>query len=472
MAPWEETLIALARRIDRAGVRVHLVGGAVRDLALGRTPRDLDLVVECAPRDEEGCLKALAARASMTPVVFDRRPPATYRIVVDDLVVDTAFCLPGEIRAALARRDFTINAMALPASAAAVDAASPIPPASIVDPFAGLADLAARTIRAVSDTTLEDDPLRMLRAVRLAATLPGFAIDGVLGERIRARAPTITQVAAERVQAELDLVLRSPRAGEAVRRMDAYGLLTPLLPEISPLRGLKQPARHHDHDAFEHTLRAVEESDRLARGHELGLPALGPDDESALKWAALLHDVGKAATATVDVDGDAHFYGHESVSASLAEDALRRLRAPARTIEPVVRLVDLHLRLGALASAGAADRPIRRLVRAAGELLPLLTLLSLADRRAAGGPDAASREEALVATCRRALDLRDEVEAISRAPALLDGREIMEITGLAPGPRVGSIARWIERLRTDGRITTREEAVEILRKLPAPRTPD
>jgi poly(A) polymerase len=313
----------------------------------------------------------------------------------------------------------------------------------------------------------------MLRAVRLAAVLPEFTIAPSLAEEIRSLAGRIAESAPERVQSEIEIIFRSARAGAAVRSMDSWGLLAPLLPELEPLRGLLQPACHHDHDAFDHTLLAVAEADLLALGIEpAGVPAIGGEDRVVLKWAALLHDAGKAAAATVDADGTPHFYGHEAISASLAEDALRRLRVPSRIAEPVVKLIDLHLRLGALASSGAGDRPIRRLVSAAGDLLPLLVLLSLADRRAAGGERAAEREAALIDVARRALGHRAAVEAIAQAPPLLDGREIMEILALAPGPRVGSIARWLDRLRTEGRITTREEAVGILRSLPAPRTRD
>src|SRR5262249_41246585 len=161
-------------------------------------------------------------------------------------------------------------------------------------------DLEARTIREAAPAALDDDPARMIRAVRLEATRPGLTILETLAGRIRERAGSIVAVAPERVQMELDQILRAPAAGAALRRMADLGLPLPLFPELIPLRGLRQPPRHHDHDALEHTLRAVEEADRVARGlPEIGVPALAPDEGATLRWAALLHDVGKPATATV-----------------------------------------------------------------------------------------------------------------------------------------------------------------------------
>jgi len=485
---WREVLSSLAGRFSPAGGsaaapgRVYLVGGAVRDLLIGRSPRDVDLLVEVAASDEPLVLREAAALSGMEPVLFDRRPPFTHRVVVEGVIVDLSFCRPGGLREALERRDFTFNAIALPLASlldelagggfSSTEARAGIEK-HLVDPFGGLDSLRARRIRATSARSLDDDPLRMLRAVRLACTLPGFAIDEPLAASIRGAAARIAEPATERVQAELDQILRSRRAGEALRSMDALDLLAPLLPELEPLRGLKQPAHHHDYDALEHTLRAVETAEELARGcAEVRLAALGSEDEAVLKWAALFHDVGKAATATVDEDGARHFYGHEAISAALAEEAFARLRVASRIAEPVVKLIDLHLRLGALAPAGTGDKPIRRLIRAAGELLPLLVLLSLADRRSAGGERAEEKEAALLEICRRALSLRVEVEAAVSAPPLLDGRDIMKILGLPPGPRVGSIARWLERLRAEGSLTTREDSEALLRSLPPARTRD
>jgi putative nucleotidyltransferase with HDIG domain len=479
----ESPVIKLLARLARepGPATIHVVGGVVRDLLLDRAPRDIDILAEGNEEAGRDTLRRLSALAGMPPVLFDRRAPATHRVLLEGVIVDLSLCPPGQVRDALRRRDFTINAMAVRLDA--IDAAAletgvapkqfADPEQSLIDPFGGLADLRAGRLRATAPGALEEDPLRMLRAVRLEATLPGFRLTPELERGIAGLAPRIREAAAERISAEMDLAFESPGGGAAVRRMEGLGLLLPLLPELGPLRGLLQPPEYHDHDAFEHTIRAVEATDQLVTGHEgLGLPPLGPAEALLLRWAALLHDIGKAATATVDGEGRPHFYGHASVSASLAETALQRLRMPAGRIEPVLSLIRWHSRIGSLATALAGERPIRRLVRTVGDLLPLVILLSLADRAAAGGTDPRGREAAVLEIARRALAVRAEVAATAASPPLLTGREVIEILGIDPGPRVGTILRWLDRLRTEGRIGTRREAVDMLRSLPPPRIPE
>jgi poly(A) polymerase len=477
--PFQGCLARLAGRLPFGPGAVYLTGGALRDLLLDRSPRDLDLLVEGDAGAKRFTLQGLERLAGMTPVVFHRRPPATYRVVLDGVIVDALFCPPDEVAIHLRRRDFTINAMAAPLAQvhAITESSAPGRAGSLkgilVDPLEGLKDLQQGLLRAATRSSLSEDPLRLLRAVRLEITLDGFNIHPDLREEIRALAPRITRAAAERIGSEMILIMESRRAGAAVRELDSLGLLDRVLPELDPLRGVEQPALYHDHDVREHTLRAVEEAEALAAGADsLEIDPPAAPDAAILKWSALLHDIGKAACATRDADGVPHFYGHEQISADLAGEALRRLRIPNHTLGPVVSLIRWHVRLGALATVRSGDRPIRRLVRLAGGLLPLLVLLSLADRRAAGGENAAGREASLMTILRRALELSAEISRIAHSPPLLDGREVMDLLGLAPGPRVGSILRWLDRLRTERRIQTREEAISLLRTLPPPRITD
>jgi poly(A) polymerase len=471
----------LSEHLSSKSGRAYLVGGVIRDHLLGRTPRDIDLLLEIDPGEERSVLDLLSALAGMEPVVFEKRPPETYRVVMDGIIVDTSFCPAGGIDAALRRRDFTINAMAAPlpewTRALEGGAAGSIPLDTVrdllVDPAGGLEDLRAGRIDSTTPAALEEDPLRMLRAVRLTATLSGFRLTGSLEGQIRLLAAGIFEAAPERVAGEMEQIFESDLAGRALREMESLGLLSPILPELEPLRGLRQPDRYHDHDVFEHSLRAVSEADPLAEGMSpLGIPALAGREKVILKWAALLHDAGKAATVTVDPDGTPHFHGHEKVSASLAAGAMEGLRIPSRVADPVVALIQDHLRPGALASARAGDKPVRRLIRSAGENLHLLLLHALADRRASGGESHELLETALVKLSRRALALRDEVDALAAAPPLLTGHEVMEMLGCGPGPRVGGILRWIDRLRTEGQISSREEAVTLIQNLPPPRIAD
>lgn len=474
--PQADLILRIAARFAGSRIRPYLAGGIVRDILLGRPSRDVDILLEAPAGEREECLRILAKLAGMDPVAFDRREPATYRVVASGVIVDASFCEPGGLAAALERRDFTINAMALPlpVEAGSRDAlGARAARHAVIDPLSGAADLDRGRIAAAGPRALREDPLRMLRAIRLAATLDGFEIDPELAAEIRRRAPELAQPAAERISLEMEMILASPRPGRALRRMEELDLLSRVLPETAPMRGLAQPARYHDHDVLEHTLRAVEHAGALASGlPEAGMAPLGEEERLVLVWAALLHDAGKPATCTVGAEGVPHFYGHEAVSAEMAAAALRRLRVPSRISESVARLVSLHLRLGALAASRAGDRPLRRLLRASGEAFPPLALLALADRRAAGGTDGERLEADLLATIRRASMLREEVSEAANAPPLLRGEEVMRILGIEPGPRVGSILAWLDRLRTEGRISTRDEAESILRELPPPRIRD
>lgn len=472
---WEEALAALKEAFPDRPDGILLAGGGVRDLILEREPRDIDLLLEASDSGaRNAALARLEATAGMAPVVFERRLPITYRVVIREVVVDVSFFEPRALTEALGRRDFTMNSMAVPLGK--------IPPAGqrrsatiaphVVDPFDGLADLQSRRITLTAVNALDEDPLRALRAIRLAAELPELAIDEDLESTIRSVASRIVEPAPERISAEIEIIFATSRAGKSLRSMQALGLLFPIFPDLEPLRGLAQPRRHHDHDVLEHTMAAVEHADALATGCDgIGSAPLDEERTRILKWAALCHDIGKAATASVGEDGTPHFYGHETVSAELAAAALSRLRVPGRIAAEVVALIEMHLRLGALASSGGGDRPIGRLVRASGARLLLLALLSIADRRAAGGIEVAERERTLMATARRAFALQNDLAARA-APPLLSGIDVMRILNLQPGPRVGSILRWIERLHLEGRLASPREAEELLRGLPPPRIED
>jgi tRNA nucleotidyltransferase/poly(A) polymerase len=455
-----ELIQELAGLAHEAGARVYLVGGYVRDRLLGREPVDLDLLVE---GDPARFLTALSQRAAFEPVVFSRKEPVTYRVALKDWLVDVSGFPAGSLEAELRRRDMTLNALAVPLEH---------PDAPPVDPAGGVRDIRDRRIRHVSEQGLREDPLRLLRAVRLAVVLEDFTLDDSLRRAIAALAPRIREAPAERVLAELEVILASPRAGQGVRLMHDVGLLFHVFPELAALEGLRQN-RWHSHDALEHTLRAVQEADGL-QGDPSAVPGSGPpeaEEWEILKWAALWHDAGKPATATRSEDGEVHFHGHENVSATLAAGALARLRVSGRRAERVVALVANHLRLTLLAAGDEpADRALRRLIHQVKYDIPLLCLLAIADRRAGGGPDAERRLAALLALIDRVLKLfQAESDRLITPQALLSGHDVMAILQIGPGPRVGTVLRWLTRLQVEGRLKDRDEAVELLRTMPAAR---
>ena len=466
----DDLLRELSHLAESVGATVHVVGGYVRDRLLRREPVDLDLLVEGSPA---GFLEALSRRARFQPIVFSRHEPVTHRIALDDWLIDVSCCQPDRLVEELQRRDFTLNAL----SAALY---TPDPSASDFssrldhpfDPLGGLADLNARRIRHISLSGLDEDPLRLLRAVRLTVTLEGFSLDETTREAIPARAGSLAGVAVERILGEMEVILASPHAGAGVRMMRELGLLFPVFPEMAALDGLKQN-RWHRYDVLEHSIQTVGEADLLQQGHDgIGVHRpIGIEDAEVLKWAALLHDTGKATTSSTGTDGGIHFYGHEAVSATIAEEVLTRLRVGNRKVQRVVALVENHLRLTLLATgAPVSDKTLRRVVHRMKYETPLLCLLALADRRAGGGPDFEQRMHHLEQIATRVIDIFtcDGEHVISPVP-LLSGNEVMELLGLEPGPRVGSVMRWLTRLQVEEKLTRQEQAINLLKSLPESR---
>jgi poly(A) polymerase len=441
------------------GTRLWVVGGWVRDRLLGRASADLDLVVEGEPGP---FIAALSARTGHPPARFERAGFVTWRFMVEGNPVDITSCPPGGLGPELRRRDITINAMAAPVGARGADMMA------VVDPLSGHGDLAARRIRITSAEALAADPLRLLRVIRLAVVLD-FGVESASLEVVASMPGALSGVAVERIAAEMGMILVSGRAAVGLRLLRETGLLFEVLPFLRPLEGLAQN-RWHAHDVMEHTLRAAAAAERLAGPMpEIGLsePAAGEDLE-VLLWAALLHDAGKAATAARGEDGQMRFHGHEIESAEIARRFLSGLRLAGRMIDRTILLVRHHLRPIFLASGGeATERAVRRLIHRLKEDAPLLCRLALADLEASGGERAAERGAELRRLVARIMRvLASEGERVMAPPPLLSGEDVMQLLGIPPGPRVGAVMRWLTRLQVDQRLTSRDEAVALLRSLP------
>ncbi len=460
----EKVLDRLASLARGTGTSVHVVGGYVRDHLLGRRPLDVDLLVE---GDAAPFLAALSRQTGSQAVVFSRKRPVTYRTTLGETVIDLSEYETGRLDLALARRDFTINALAVPLEKAISGGLD-----SPVDLLGGMQDLRARHVRHVTIEGLEEDPVRLLRAVRLVVLLEGFRLETLTQQAILERAGSLAGAPAERLRAELEMILASGSAGAGLRLMRECGILFHLFPELTPMDGLVQN-RWHDHDALEHTLRCVEEADRLQAGHAaIGVEAaLDPIEAVILKWSALFHDTGKAATAGRDASGEIHFLGHETVSSEIAGQALRRFLVGRSDLERVRHLIANHLRLPLLAEQeSVTDRALRRLVHDVEHDTPLLGLLAVADRRAAGGPQPAERLARLEQTAARTIEtFKTQGDLLVRPRPLLTGTEIMRILDLRPGPRVGTILRWLTRQQVERRLASRDEAIRLLKSLPASR---
>ncbi len=441
----------------RRGERVWLVGGTLRDLALGLPSADLDLAAD-HPWE---MASAAAADLGGKVVSLGKESVPTYRIPLHGHHLDWVGLQGGEIRKDLKRRDFTIDAMAYDHQEDCV-----------LDPFGGLKDLEARALRAVSRETFSDDPLRVVKAFRLEAQLPGFALTLDTRAQLEAGRAGLVDVPAERIRAEIELLLDCPAPGAALRDMHAAGVLTLLFPELRPLEGLTQNRFHHA-DVLEHTFQALENLDAPAEPlGALGLPSDGAMDWVTLRLAALFHDTGKALTRTVDESGEVHFYGHPRSSAELARQALRRLRFSGDRTGAVAELCLHHLRPLALLKTAPRRTALRRLIHDLGPRLPLLLALAWADKGASRGEDHARNLEELAAFIREAGEVaRAEGERLLRLPKLVDGLEALDILKLSrPGPELGRALDALLEKQVEGEVSSRDQALAFLKGWAARRT--
>jgi poly(A) polymerase len=431
----------LRRAAEELGVRAWVVGGYVRDALLDRDHHDeLDVLVEDG-RALELAERFAALAGARRPALFPRFGTAqvtsggrTVEFVsarAESYAPDSRkpFVRPASVREDLLRRDFTVNAMLMDFDG------------RVRDPLGGRADLERRLLRTPrpAEVTFSDDPLRMLRAVRFAAQL-GFDLAPDLlptMRRLRDRArPPVLSV--ERITEELRKMLLSDRPRRALELLDESGLLELLLPEVFACHGVAQGG-YHVADVYGHTLLTVEAASAADRG---------PKPDIVLRLAALLHDVGKPATATPD----GAFRGHQDVGADLARAALTRLRFSNGEVERVSRLVRLHLR-PVFYESSWGDGAVRRLARDAGDLLGSLLALARADVAASAYPDGEKLDE-LAARLRGVLE-----ETPTRMRIPVTGRDIMRVRELPPGPEVGRIKAALEELVLEGALPPDREAL-------------
>jgi putative nucleotidyltransferase with HDIG domain len=455
--------VAAAVQPDSGAV---LVGGAIRDSVLRRSPLDADVAV---PRGALELARRCAERLGGTCVVLDAERGAA-RVVVGSLTLDVADFRAPTLAGDLAARDFTVNALAVPLATLVARGRAPI-----VDPTGGLADLRARRLRPAGPGVIADDPLRALRAVRFESAL-GLRLTPSGAAAVRAAAAGLTRVSAERVRDELLALLGLADSVRALRRADALGILGVVLPEVEPMRATSQPAPHR-FAVLEHSLRAVAGCDRLLRrlaaltpyGEELAAHVAEPlggglTRATTLKLAALLHDVSKPETRR-RIRGRVRFFEHDVIGAARARAIGERLKLPERAVAVVERLVRHHLRPMHLASAARITPRARyRFYRDLREDTRDLLLLVLVDAAAVTGASP-------LATWRRSTIVRDlmrgwaEQRVVAAAPPLVRGDEVMRRFRLEPGPRVGWLLAQAREAQDLGRVRTREEALAYLDSL-------
>jgi putative nucleotidyltransferase with HDIG domain len=438
----------LSRLAKERNFSLYLVGGTLRDLLLGLKRKDYDLAI---PREQAAAISAIEEAFSFRFFkVGKEEGKSTFRIIRDGFSLDCTYLQGESIDADLARRDFTINAIAY---------------GFREERFywvrEALEDLEKRVIRTVSARSIDQDLLRMLRAVRYATVLEQFRIEEDLKSEIRSKAERITEVAAERIKMELDQILLSPRPAQGVDLLYETGLLFRLFPELRGLENLDQNAHHHL-SVLPHVflvLEKVEWACDWVRSN-FGELALSDGDRLALAYAALFHDIGKQDTYSRDEEGKVHFIHHESFSARAAERIMERLRFSNMLKFRVLRLVENHMRILNL-SAETKENALRRLVHRMGDEAPLLVLLSLADKEASRGILSYQTDSVVEGHCLRVLQLHGQKEIV-QPPRLISGHDVMAL-GYPPGPKVGQILSFVREKQIAGEIRTREEALEEIR---------
>jgi putative nucleotidyltransferase with HDIG domain len=457
--------LPLLHAVAGATADAALVGGTVRDACLRRRPREVDVDV-AVPRGALALGRRVADRVGGAFVALDPERGAA-RVVTSTGRLDIAEWRAPSLADDLLARDFTVNALAAPLGALVRDGVAPI-----VDPGGGLDDLAAGRLRPPHARVLGEDPLRALRGVRLEHVL-GFRLTPATVRAIRGVAPRVADVSAERRRDELLVLLGLPRAGRALRRLDALGLLGALFPEAEAMRRTRQP-RPHRFDVLEHSLRAVEGTDRVlgrlamfgAMAEDLAAHLAedvggGVDRARLLRLGALLHDVAKPETRRL-VRGRIRFFEHDVIGAERARAIGERLRLPGRAVAVVERLVRHHLRPMHLAQAGEVTRRARyRFFRDLADDSRDLLLLAIVDAAAVTGasPLATWRGSWVV---RELLDGWQEGRHAIEAPPLLRGEDVMSHFGLAPGPAVGALLARAREAQDLGLVRTRAEALTYL----------
>ena len=453
-----DALAPLTARFAEAGHELAIVGGPVRDIMMGRSvvTHDLDLTTDARPERIEDLVRGWADHVWDVGMRFGtvgalkgdhRLEITTYRTESYDPASRKPEVTYGETLAGdLARRDFTVNAMAVR-----------LPSLEFVDLHDGMRDLADQVLRTpiAPQESFGDDPLRMMRAARFVSQL-GFTIADDVLAAMSEMAGRLEIVSAERIRDELSKLLLGarPRLGLAV--LVQTGLAAYVLPELPGLQ-LEIDEHHRHKDVYEHSLTVMEQAIDLETSHE---PVSGPD--LVLRLAALLHDIGKPTTRRFEKDGGVSFHHHEVVGARMVRKRLTALRYPNDVIDEVSTLTELHLRFHGYGTGEWTDSAVRRYVRDAGDQLTRLHKLTRADCTTRNRKRAAALQAAYDSLESRIGELAAQEELAAIRPDL-DGNAIMRILGIGPGRDVGAAYAHLLELRLDRGPLGEEEAERELR---------
>jgi poly(A) polymerase len=477
-------LLERIRPVLAGELPVYLVGGAVRDALLGRISPDLDFVV---PRDAVRLTFRVADALKAPAYVLDGERDTGRVVLIEQKIMLDFACFRGpDLEADLRARDFTINSLAIPV----MDQSR----AAIIDPTGGLQDIEDGLVRLTHQGAIDDDPVRTLRAVRLAVAL-GFTITAETKSAVISAVPMLSNVSRERIRDELLKIIMTSRPGDALLLLQELDLLQAILPEVAALSALDQSPPHFE-DVLAHTRRVLErlvqleavlfsnkQSDDPALTYAQSqlkdyLPFLlahfeqpvdgGLTGFHILRLAALYHDVGKKETHWVEEDGRIRFFGHDAKGAELTAIRLHELCLSKNVTSQVKHIVAGHMRPLSLVQAQGSNpsrRAVYRYFQASGENGLDVGLLAMADHLAThNGPGEGQTWPTLVGLvkCLYQHYFEKHEEAV-KPPPLLNGRDLIDLLGMEPGQEFGRILRLVEENQAAGEINNREEALQFVR---------
>jgi poly(A) polymerase len=480
------TIDEVSQLLTQEGHRGYVVGGFIRDWLLDRKTNDIDIAVD---GDAISIAQSVAQALEGKFVLLDEVNGIARVVLIEEgqhCYLDFS-SFSGDIESDLARRDFTIDAMAIELGQLnVIAAATKQSHLKLIDPFSGEKDLRNKVVRAVSEHIFEADAIRLLRAVRLAAELD-FAIEPETEELLHQYSKSIVEIPGERVREELLRLLTLPRAAHYLHYLDRLGLLLVLIPELAECKGVEQPTVHF-WDVFEHSLETVAAVEFLIRentweyGSEEMLATVpwsdmieehlsqevssGSNHKVLLKLGGLLHDIAKPRTKFVDEAGRAHFYGHTKDGADIAIAVLERLRFSNREISLVKTLVYHHLHPVQMANEGLpTKRAIYRYFRDTDECGIDILLLALADYLATYGPLLNIREwRKQCQLVGYILTEHAEHQAKVQPMKLIDGHDLINVFGLTPGPLIGELLDMVREAQASGELADKKEALASVQK--------
>ncbi|MDR2082389.1 MAG: CCA tRNA nucleotidyltransferase [Candidatus Ancillula trichonymphae] len=461
-------VVELSRLFEANGYELALAGGSVRDLFLKRASPDLDFTTSAGPDEIFELCKdwfdniwdigkdfGTIGGRKMYGSSYVQLEITTYRTDEYDSSSRKPLVKFGKVlEGDLSRRDFTINAMALR-----------LPGLELVDPFSGLTDLNKGMLRTPIEPakSFDDDPLRMLRAVRFHSTL-NFTIEIETAAAITLMKERLSIISAERIRDELTKIITGPNPALGINALVDSGLNDYVLPELEDLK-MQVDASHHHKDVYEHSLKVLENSIEYENKFKEVDDDTSPD--LILRLAALLHDIGKPKTRRFTNRGTVTFYGHDVVGSAIAKKRLRKLHYDKKVVETVGKLIELHMRFYGYLDSGWTDSAVRRFANDAGDALNRLLIITRSDVTTKN-----KRKSNILSTacddleCRiRKLQKQEELEAIRPG---LNGFEIMETLGLSSGPqdgpKTGKAYKFLLNYRLEHGVVEKDKLISILRE--------